>query len=60
MDEPVPEILRSGHHARIKTWRRQESLRRTLEVRPELLDSAPLTPEDTLFLESLKEEAKNP
>ena len=33
----VPEVLRSGDHARIATWRRAESLRRTVERRPDLL-----------------------
>lgn len=54
MGEPVPEILRSGHHAKINKWRRQESLRRTWETRPELLKDAPLEPSDIQFLESLK------
>ena len=35
----VPEVLLSGHHANIDAWRRQQSLKRTLERRPELLDS---------------------
>ena len=35
----VPDVLLSGDHARIKTWRRQESLRRTLERRPDLLEA---------------------
>jgi tRNA (guanine37-N1)-methyltransferase len=34
----VPEVLRSGDHARIAAWRRAESLRRTRERRPDLLD----------------------
>jgi len=33
----VPEILLSGHHARIEEWRREQSLERTRRVRPELL-----------------------
>lgn len=33
----VPEILRSGNHQKIEAWRRRESLRRTLERRPDLL-----------------------
>jgi tRNA (guanine37-N1)-methyltransferase len=48
----VPEVLLSGDHARISRWRRQESLRRTLERRPDLLKSADLTDEDLLFLQS--------
>ena len=49
----VPEILRSGHHAEIDRWRRQESLKRTLERRPDLLESAQLSAEDLEFLRSL-------
>ena len=49
----VPEILLSGHHANIEVWRREQSLRRTLERRPDLLLSAELGPGDVKFLESL-------
>ena len=49
----VPEILRSGHHEEIARWRRHESLRRTLEQRPDLLESAQLNAEDLEFLRSL-------
>ena len=34
----VPEVLRSGDHARVARWRRAAALRRTLERRPDLLD----------------------
>lgn len=50
----VPEVLLSGHHAAIARHRREESLRRTLERRPDLLDDAALSPEDRRYLESLK------
>ena len=33
----VPEILLSGHHARIQAWRREQQLERTARVRPDLL-----------------------
>ena len=49
----VPEILLSGHHANIERWRREESLRRTLERRPDLLARAALSPEDHRFLAGL-------
>jgi tRNA (guanine37-N1)-methyltransferase len=42
----VPEVLMSGHHANIERWRRDESLRRTQELRPDLLESADLSPDD--------------
>ena len=49
----VPEFLRSGNHAEIERWRRQQSLERTLRLRPDLLDTAPLTNSDRVFLAGL-------
>jgi tRNA (guanine37-N1)-methyltransferase len=49
----VPEVLRSGNHAEIDRWRRRQSLQRTLELRPDLLEQADLTPEDLAYLRSL-------
>lgn len=49
----APEILLSGHHANIEKWRREQSLSRTLERRPDLLLTAELTTEDHKYLESL-------
>jgi tRNA (guanine37-N1)-methyltransferase len=49
----VPEVLLSGDHARIATWRRQEALRRTFERRPDLLAHLDLTEEDQSFLDGL-------
>jgi tRNA (guanine37-N1)-methyltransferase len=49
----VPDVLLSGHHAEVARWRREESLRRTLERRPDLLRSATLSDEDRKFLRSL-------
>lgn len=46
----VPEVLLSGDHARIETWRREQSLATTLRQRPELLSGAPLTRPDAEFL----------
>jgi tRNA (guanine37-N1)-methyltransferase len=53
----VPDVLLSGHHARIEEWRRQEALRRTWERRPDLLRTAPLTEKDRAFLRKLESEA---
>lgn len=53
----VPDVLVSGDHARIARWRRQQSLRRTWERRPDLLAKASLTDEDRQFIEHL--EAQN-
>ncbi len=46
----VPEVLLSGDHARIAAWRRRQALVRTLRRRPELLERAPLTPQDRRIL----------
>lgn len=54
--EKVPEILLSGHHAAIARWRRKESLRRTLERRPDLLAAAELSEEDRVLLEEIRAE----
>ena len=51
-DWPVPQVLLSGDHAEIERWRRRQSLLRTLRLRPDLLRSASLHPEDLAFLES--------
>lgn len=50
----VPEVLTSGNHQKIKEWRMKESLRRTLERRPDLLESAHLTHEQEIMLQDLK------
>ena len=55
----VPAVLVSGHHANIDAWKREQSLRRTMERRPELLDSANLTEKDREFLRKLKAAADN-
>jgi len=52
-DKSVPEILLSGNHEKIRVWRREESLKRTLEKRPDLLKQANLTPEDKAILAEL-------
>ena len=50
---PGSEVLLSGHHARIEEWRRQESLKRTYERRPDLLEKAVLDKKDLAYLRSL-------
>lgn len=47
---PVPDVLRSGDHARIERWRRARALRRTRERRPDLLDRE-LTAEEQALLD---------
>lgn len=53
----VPDILLSGHHANIERWRLKESLRRTLERRPDLLDQIQMTEEIKLLLKEISEES---
>ncbi|HEX6512124.1 MAG TPA: tRNA (guanosine(37)-N1)-methyltransferase TrmD [Chloroflexota bacterium] len=50
----VPDVLLSGNHQQIARWRRQQSLRRTLERRPDMLAASDLSEEDRRFLESLE------
>ena len=57
--QEVPPVLLSGDHEKIRMWRRAESLKRTLEKRPDLLQKATLTPEDKLILARLKREFRN-
>lgn len=54
--QTVPDVLLSGHHANIQKWRREQSLLRTLEHRPDLLESAPLSEEDLRFIEKVRQE----
>ncbi len=49
----VPEVLLSGDHAKIKAWRRQESLRATKAFRPDLLEKAELTDKEKRMLEEM-------
>ena len=52
----VPEVLLNGDHAKIRAWRRRESLRATLRFRPDLLETADLSPEDLKMLKELESE----
>ncbi len=52
----VPDILLSGNHKKIKEWRRRESLKRTLERRPDLLKMSKLEPKDIEYLSELRRE----
>jgi tRNA (guanine37-N1)-methyltransferase len=51
----VPPVLLSGDHERIRVWRRAESLKRTLNRRPDLLQTARLTAEDEIILARMRE-----
>jgi tRNA (guanine37-N1)-methyltransferase len=50
----VPEVLLSGHHANIKEWQREMSLRKTAQIRPDLLKKADLSEKDLKLLEKHK------
>lgn len=52
----VPDVLMSGHHENIRKWRLEQSLRKTLERRPVLLENYAMTDEERLILEKIKTE----
>jgi len=55
---PVPEVLRSGNHAAIERWRRDQALARTYQRRPDLLEKLPdgaLDKHDRKVLDGLRE-----
>jgi tRNA (guanine37-N1)-methyltransferase len=49
--QPVPEVLLSGNHNRIRRWRRREALHRTRALRPDLFARLPLSDEDRALLD---------
>jgi len=49
----IPAVLRSGDHAKVDQWRREQALLRTFERRPEMLEKIDLSDEDRAFLETL-------
>ncbi len=53
----VPEVLRSGDHARIAAWRQEQSLRLTLKRRPEMLSEAALQHEEISLLQQFNDES---
>lgn len=58
--EGVPSVLLSGDHERIRLWRRTQSIKRTLERRPDLLEKAHLSEKDKCILEELKQKKGAP
>ncbi len=56
----VPAVLRSGDHAKIAAWRREQSLRRTLERRPDLLAAADLSEHDQELLRQIGKDDEAP
>ena len=57
--ERVPDVLMSGHHANIDKWRREKSLERTYDFRPDLLENANLTDKDRAYLEKYARSREN-
>lgn len=51
----VPEVLMSGHHANIRKWRLEQSLRRTMEKRPDLLKHRTFTEEELKIMKQIQE-----
>ena len=58
-EQQVPEVLLSGNHQMIDKWRREQSLKRTLEKRPDLLEKVDLSDEDKKILEKIKNDVPN-
>ena len=54
MGQRIPDVLISGHHAKIEEWKRREAIRNTYKKRPDMLEKAELTKADIQFLEELK------
>ncbi|MGE7020466.1 tRNA (guanosine(37)-N1)-methyltransferase TrmD [Solibacillus cecembensis] len=52
----VPDTLISGNHAKIDEWREEQSFKRTLERRPDLLEALELTPKQLKIIEKIKSE----
>lgn len=50
----VPDILLSGDHAKIETWRREQALQRTFKKRPDMIEKAELSERDKKIVESLR------
>jgi len=57
-DWQVPDVLLSGNHREIESWRRKESLKRTYLRRPDLLEKIKLCDEDEKTLEDIKKNCK--
>jgi len=51
----VPDVLLTGHHAKIDEWQRTAALKRTWQRRPDLLEKTELTPADKKILEKIRQ-----
>lgn len=54
----IPDVLLSGHHEKIRRWRKEQSLRRTLRDRPDLLQTADLDSEARDLLRRIENESE--
>ena len=57
-EKQVPEVLLSGDHEAIRRWRRKQSLGRTWQRRPDLLEGRELDEEAKLLLSEFRQELK--
>lgn len=55
-DLRIPDILLSGHHEKIRVWRREQALRATMRQRPDLLETAELDEEARRILRKIENE----
>jgi tRNA (guanine37-N1)-methyltransferase len=55
----VPDVLLSGDHGKIETWRREQALLRTYNKRPDMLEKAELSEEDLKFIKGLKSNVRD-
>ncbi|NOT28319.1 MAG: tRNA (guanosine(37)-N1)-methyltransferase TrmD [Acidobacteria bacterium] len=56
--QKVPDVLLSGHHEEVRRWRRKMAIQRTLERRPDLLDTVELDDEQRALLDEVRKEGK--
>ncbi|HIL92925.1 MAG TPA: tRNA (guanosine(37)-N1)-methyltransferase TrmD, partial [Cycloclasticus sp.] len=57
--EAVPEVLLSGNHKKIATWREKQALGKTWQKRPDLLEKKELSKQQALLLDEYKKELNN-
>lgn len=55
----VPEILLSGHHENVRKWRRLQSLKKTMKLRPDLIDANNLNDEDRMLIRKIESRDEN-
>lgn len=56
MGMKIPDVLLSGHHAKIEEYKRREAIKNTFYKRPDMLKDANLSPKELEFIEELKKE----